>query len=492
MFTPILPLTDVLKKQIILHLEQFSAFSGWKTNSRNALVAWMETTDSALAETIANKIRTAEFAKITVAKRSDNPAMSVVKCDDLDIQRLFRQSSSLVKATKITEAQQEELRSLLSSIVTKIAPFSEGPGEERARRAHKTNAPLLKVSHQVKKEISQLIHPHTMVIRTNDYHSTLSTLKINAFFPQTKEEDGLSKSSKWSLVLLFQDGSRDHYFTQDKELIELIQAVKDLALQLNILEFTMAKGAVMDYEKDRGICKPKYWEGPWDLPQEAGLYYDRINDPLIIEAFTGEVLAFIPELKEGEVLKIAEVGAGKGRLAEKLIKLMENLGIPYHYTFIEPSALQMRIAQRVLTEYCHKIRFINTSIDKLKIEDKVHCVISSGGPLNNEVVTRAEAIPNAGKIQAMLLPKGTLIATGHTVLLVKAKHFSDLRCLSYSAPCVVPADIQMSPYIRDTVQKTFFNNLQRYVLRKPEAAIQQIAGAQADDKEREKTNTLTM
>ena len=484
MFIPMMPLADVLKKQITLHLEQFSAFSGWKVNSRNALVAWMETTDNALAEALADKIRIAGFAKVTLAKRSDNLKIFVVKCDELDIQRLFRQSSSLIKAAKITEAQQGPLRALLSSIVTKLAPVSEGSEEKSVHCAGKNKAPLIKVSHSIKKQLFNLIHPHTVVIHTHEYHPELSALKINTFDPHYLED---AEQPRWSLVLVFNDGKRHHYFTHDKELMALIQAVKDIALPLNMLEFTMAKGHVLSYQKNLGICGPDYWEGPWDLPLEAGLYYDRINDPLVVEAFTSEVLAFSPELKEGDVLRIAEVGAGKGRLAEKLIKLMENLSIPYHYTFIEPSTSQLRIAERALTRYRQNIHFINTSMDKLGIENKMHCVISSGGPLNNEVVTRAEAIPNARTLQQMLLPTGTLIATGHTVILVKAKHFPDLTCLSYSAPCVVPTDIQGYPYIRHTAQRTFFNNLQRYVLRKPEAAIEQIDRAQADDKKRENT-----
>lgn len=136
------------------------------------------------------------------------------------------------------------------------------------------------------------------------------------------------------------------------------------------------------------------------------------------------------------------------------------MGIPYRYIFVEPSAKQIAIAAAILDKYKSNISFVNTTIDELD-----HCVMSSGGPLNMNIVTREQARVNAEKMQQMLLPDGVLIASGQTTLLVKRKHFS-LEPVSCSVPCIVPTGLEENHYLkRVRAVATFFNQFQQYVLR---------------------------
>ena len=464
MFTMSTPLNETFKKHLIHNLEKLSGFSDWHVDESAGMVVWSEISER-VAEAV--KIKMTTMAKVTLVPRADNPAMCVIKCEALDVQQLFRQNASSLRATAVTEEQKPLLLSLLARILTKIKTAMP---TDKGNLPYAINAGvfILKLSHALKKVVDSHIQPQTLSISLKDYHPTLQTLKIQAFY--SAESRRVKKLPEWSLVLVFKDKEKERecYFLQDQELSSWITALKDVAFKLNLEELTLSKGYIEYMEPYTRLIPLPTWDMEWDNPQHVGLYYDKISDLQIMDAFSSEVLAIASALKEGDVLNIIDIGAGKGRLAYKLIQLMDNLGIPYHYTFVEPRVSQIERARHALGAHLKNIRFVNTTLETLVIDEKAHCVISSGGPLCVDIVTRAQAISNAKKMHDMLFPGGVLIAVGQTALLVKTKHFK-LDILSCSVPCVVPTDIKDNAHIKQSsTVGTFFGHFQRYVLKKTE------------------------
>ena len=463
------PLNEIVKIELIRCFEKISGCSGWLIiqNANGLITACLNTSNELTAKKIKERIEGTKIAKTIVVSKQDAPDQWVVECNNLNVQTLFYQGSTLLKATESSEANRHLFESLLLELLTTLHSASEKI-EVGAAGALKAEG-ILKISPDVKKQVDHHIASQTLHIHLKD-HPTLSVLKIKKFHPA--ERRGFAKLPEWSIVLENKTGLKNKagkreyecYFT-DKSLTTLISRLQDAALKLNLVEFTLSKGMLCALDKRKPPNPSTYWDCDWDNNDGAGLYYNKISDPHIIDAFSCEVLSNIPEVKIDKPLRILDIGAGKGRLAYKLIQLLEGLSIPYHYIFVEPSLKQISIAAANLAKYKNNISFVNTTIGALEIVDKVHCVVSSGGPLNLDIVTREQAIENAKKMQQMLLPDGILIASGQTALLVKRKHFS-LEPVSCSVPCVIPPELEENPYLKQVRYiGTFFNQFQQYVLR---------------------------
>ncbi len=472
---PFFTLTNPPGKTLALQIKRsFSIFSDkisdWKLKfdpEKNDLFVWIETPQQAVAQSIARQINDAQVANVIVAPLKSNNLIWVVRCNKIDIQKLFLQNSVSIKHPTV-----EKLKSLLSLIEGQITEIKSQ--EKNAMAPLKIQA--YKINHSEKKSFHQQGRlRETMIIHLQDYHALLSAIKINNF-SQSEEQIGKGALSPAVLTFIFKSGERSYYISCDNELTNNIFLLKNEALTLNAVEFSISKSLVT---RVNSLVKPlDFWsKTAWDDPEGGGLYYDRINDPLIIEAFVHEVLAHVQQFSEFEPFRVVDLGAGKGRLALKIIGLLHELNIPYEYTLLEPNTNQIGLARTLIEKIYGKVNphviYLNTKMDRLDMANQAHCIISSGGPLNINIVSRAEALTNIQKINTMLLPDGVVIATGFTPLIIKAKHFSDFRSISYAVSCedAVPADVKNDLFIRmiarDTSAFSYCTHFQRYVLKKP-------------------------
>lgn len=88
------------KKQKALLLDNLIAISGcqgWKMNSKNELVAWLDHPDMKEAKKIASKLESCNFARVTVSLRVDTKTPAI-KCENIDYQKLIMLANTINKA----------------------------------------------------------------------------------------------------------------------------------------------------------------------------------------------------------------------------------------------------------------------------------------------------------------------------------------------------------------------------------------------------------
>lgn len=270
-----------------------------------------------------------------------------------------------------------------------------------------------------------------------------------------------------SLITLIKNDQRFYCFIRGDANYALDEVINAAEL-LGLFEFQVSKSFI----KDELVAPSSYWS-VWEDLKTVGLYYDVINDPMMMEACLDSVLPIASELPKDIPLTIVEIGAGAGRFSEKFIKFIKEDVATLHYILVEPDHLQITKAKEKLSpligKYC-QITFVESTVENFSLSYQVHGIFSSGGPLNVMVASQEAAKANLKKYQELLLPGGVIIATGHTPLQVKGKHFEEqgLEMLSYTAPSFIPKKHSDNAYLQQSKNKGgFFGYYQRYVAQKP-------------------------
>ncbi|WP_133128525.1 hypothetical protein [Legionella nagasakiensis] len=191
-----------------------------------------------------------------------------------------------------------------------------------------------------------------------------------------------------------------------------------------------------------------FWAKDWNESKYTAQY----SDPKGIDSIT--VNTFNKYLhkhcRTGDDLILVDVGGGKGRVALKLIEEARRANIELKYILIEPDVPQCREAASSLGEkavvFAGTLQdFIATTQDitseqydllekalrkiGVNINEVVgnsDLVISSGGPLNIQVVSYQIAHQNAQDFFRMIHAQGAVIATGLTMLLLSKKNLEKI------------------------------------------------------------------
>jgi len=335
------------------------------------------------------------------------------------------------------------------------------------KSAHESNG-VIKANKELKSKFNPLFIPQICSIHIAKYHPELDQIKMIDFKPNTN-------LFALAITLIYKNNQREYYLINNLNIVKSLTELKITACQLELTEFSIVSGMIKHIDKTENSTAPKqYWDKNWDDPKNHGLYYDEINDPIVIDAYQKHVLSSLKKINDEIV--ILDLGAGKGRLAKKIITETLKAGLKIHYLFLEPSNMQLQQANKFLKDFektdNSKITYFPIKIDDLKLTHQVDCIISSGGPLNMDIVKQQQAIENVSKIESWLCPNGIFIGTGQTALVVKAKHFNKcgLELLSYATPCKIPEKLKENKFITLSVSKgSFFNHFQKYVCRKSDS-----------------------
>ena len=78
------------RDQILTSLHRITGASEWKFSQKNGLLSWIQLSDQAEATMIADRIKRADVATITLAQRKDDLTIWVVRCDDINFQKLIK------------------------------------------------------------------------------------------------------------------------------------------------------------------------------------------------------------------------------------------------------------------------------------------------------------------------------------------------------------------------------------------------------------------
>lgn len=170
----------------------------------------------------------------------------------------------------------------------------------------------------------------------------------------------------------------------------------------------------------------------WESVKYVQEHYDKQSDPLFVQMFSRHILAN----NNQESLIVFDMGAGKGRLAAKLITEAMRYGVPVEYILLEPESSQCDLAQEKIEHlqaiYGDKFKasiyqqtmdeFAQTSAYQ-QYTARVDCMVSSGGPLNLSVVDYNTAHRNLESANTLLREGGMLLASGLTDLHMTKKTF---------------------------------------------------------------------
>ncbi|MBX9723447.1 MAG: class I SAM-dependent methyltransferase [Candidatus Obscuribacterales bacterium] len=235
--------------------------------------------------------------------------------------------------------------------------------------------------------------------------------------------------AKYLLTFNFFDHSKLCYLVRKEEqpLEDLLQSLHQTIPSCQIEPFRLKK-----LYRSQGplFFNRTSWSANWDTQIHYD-FYNGVSDPLMEQAFR-DIL--VTKGYKQTPLMICDVGAGKGRLAEKLIGLAIDLDISINYLCIEPSLAQCKIARVHLANLVKptiSIKIFNASIEQFtdpnsqqyhQYSENIDIIISSGGVLNYQVVAdESQALGNLLKLQELLKMGGMLLMTGLTPLLVTKK-----------------------------------------------------------------------
>lgn len=290
---------------------------------------------------------------------------------------------------------------------------------------------IARVDSRFKQVASRNIRPFSIIFQLNSYHNELQHLKITHFDSWLYS----TLQSEYLLNFKFQNGDSQYYFVSQcyPELTELLNCIRQHMPAANIER--IGKKAY------RESCEPfqkNYWsevennkEHEWDREPIHAKYYEEINDPIILSRFKAE----LQYTQKQNGLTLLDVGGGKGRLAEKLLVYAQQAGVKIHYLLLEPDEYQCAEAMKRLEQLDAKYEakklftysLINSTLEEFndyEYSSQIDIIISSGGPLNRQVVSMDVAQQNLRKIYELLAVGGKLIATGYSALLVTAKTFA--------------------------------------------------------------------
>lgn len=281
--------------------------------------------------------------------------------------------------------------------------------------------------------------PKSLVFEGNDDGKKLRLRITECFTPYKDFQNGVVPWSFGCLLEFKVNNSEYQFFVRDGGFYEKIKSI----LHRLHTDTPLESVELAQHSETRKSIKPfhrSYWtenEIDWDADTRQSHHYEDVSDPMIIAAFTEHVIGMGQTEKP---LIIVDVGAGKGRLAMKLLELAQQSTPPVrlHYFMIEPDRYQVEKANNAISELVknHGEQFVSrvvifggTLSDFKKsnhfkeLQHHVNVVISSGGPLNAQVVSYRDAIKNLSTMNALLMENGKLIATGLSALLVTRKEF---------------------------------------------------------------------
>ena len=208
-------------------------------------------------------------------------------------------------------------------------------------------------------------------------------------------------------------------------------------------------------------------------------YYSEVNDPLLLKSVS-KALRFQPE-----VPVILDVGGGRGRVAKQVLQLPTIQATGCHYILLEPSSSEIRVARKALRQLVEEskssiqITYINdiASTEVLDgFQEKVNLIISSGGPLNEQIVELGEAKTIANDLSACLAENGILISSGLTYNLLNRK---DLESLGLRVSNTTVRETSQALFtfdkgmVKQFTQEPKTELLQLYVARKPKQNLLQ-------------------
>lgn len=266
------------------------------------------------------------------------------------------------------------------------------------------------------------------ILSVNEYHPELSQIRIKYLnqISETNERGFLIKFTlKTNQKLYFYINEKLEFCNQ----ITLLQNLIPDQERENILP-----------KKQRQLAKPFPLEAwgtdnfqDWEANVRHQNAYKEIYDPMILENLKTFVL---PRVKEKKELIIMDIGGGKGRLAEKIIHLVQENNIKLYYVLLEPIASQVAIAKdrfanlKKLYQDDIVTQIFTSTLDYFSKQEcyplyqgSIDCIISCGGPLNKSVVSQDDAKKNLHIMQSLLAEGGRIIANGLSSLLVTRKDF---------------------------------------------------------------------
>ena len=308
-------------------------------------------------------------------------------------------------------------------------------------------------------------------------HLTLDSIKLSGIqhhdyedrneLNEEKRETYPFKQKSIVLTLHYKNGEKQHYAISDFSMIcDIVKNVWLLSSTFNKTEFY----SKIPDDKVEGFSDEwdEYWS-EFNEIEEVIAYYDRVSDIAIMDILKLNIESLKTLAQHEKQLVIADLGAGNGRLAKKIIDLISP-HIPIHYLFLEPNKVEFESAQNMLKEYAQsdrcQITWLNIPFEKMQLDVSAHCVISSGGPLNTQIVPTNEAAQqNLLRIRTLLVSDGLLIATGYSGIFINSHRFekSGFNVLSSSAKVELPDD--MSDYLKTETKfnMTYYPFMQRYV-----------------------------
>ncbi len=287
-------------------------------------------------------------------------------------------------------------------------------------------------------------------IKGNQRNKGLSIWTFNLSIPQEMSEEfarikiaAFTNSSickmmgfpYYYLTITKQNDDERYYVVKQDTADSVLALVKQIAEKLpnNCLEMRQIKRerlgtrAFPDY----------YWSnlGPWAKESANEDSYINTIDPIMIDTFKKMIIEKRPQT----VFTVIDAGGGKGRLAKKFIEAAEEMGVTLNYALIEPDQSQCEEAQKVFAEMGSDAKVFRASLDQFRsspdfenYKNSADFVISSGGPLNLQVVSRDDAIANLDILRELLNEDGCIIAAGKSKLALKKKemekqHFDVLQ-----------------------------------------------------------------
>lgn len=199
--------------------------------------------------------------------------------------------------------------------------------------------------------------------------------------------------------------------------------------KFNLLASLLPRNCVEKYQpKLHRSCRrahdDSYWSptGEWSICPDIEKTYQEKIDPLVECEFT----KFLDTRNNAQSITVLDIGGGKGRTAEKLLKLAASRGYKLDYTIIEPDKAQCdiartRVADFSCTVYQGTLQAFKDSESLAKFCGKTEVIISSGGTLNSQVVNSETAAASLATMKQLLSPTGRIIATGISPLTMTSK-----------------------------------------------------------------------
>ncbi len=274
----------------------------------------------------------------------------------------------------------------------------------------------------------QLKANETFQLFVDKYHPELSSIKY-------ADISGMiyHRELKGCLLIRFK-------FKNNTKLTFFIKKDDDQKIKLMLNKIgDLLSGKYVEVSRRSDIRKqsiyPQFWGGNLEAYSRVNNHYSNHSDPIFLVKFENHIL----NLSNGKSpLIILDIGAGKGRLAEKLILLAQAKKIPLCYILLEPEESQCDIANKKMNALIEKygnnfvcqISIINLSIKHFAETDSyrhffgnIHGIISSGGPLNVQVAQYKEAKPNLSIYENLLCNGGVALVSGMTESCITKKGF---------------------------------------------------------------------